>query len=48
MRRVTPDHRAYKALPVQVLPGRKVKPAHREYRVLLALPVRKAHKVCRA
>ena len=48
MHRVTPVHRACKGRPVQVLPDRKAKPAHRVYRVQLALPVRKAHKVCRA
>ena len=41
-------HRAYRALPVQVLQALRAKPAHREHRVLLALLVRKAHKVCRA
>ena len=48
MRRATPDHRAYRALPVQALPGRKVKQAHKVCKVLLAQPVRRVHRVHKA
>jgi hypothetical protein len=45
--RVIPVRRAYKGLPVQVLPGHRAKQARKVYRVPLAQQDHRAHKVCK-